>query len=75
MSFLNNHRGPFRFCVSRPGKKGSETEWLKGESARDDVEAEARALLTDHRDTITHVSVWSVAENQFVGAFPTKAWA
>lgn len=68
--FLDNHRGPFRLCVTRPcaTKPGFfRSEWLKGSVDRADVEDEARALLQDPRDSIQHVAVWSVTEGQFVG--------
>lgn len=72
MSFLDNHRGPFRFCITRPHKTKPgfhTTEWLKGDVDRDDVSSEATALLTDPRDTITSVGVWSEREQQFAGSF------
>ena len=74
MSFLNNHRGPYRLVLSRPDKRKGfhTTEWLKGETDRDDVFSEAEALLTDPRDTITHVNIWSVTEESFVGSYPDK---
>ena len=40
------------------------TETLKGTVERDDVVDEATALLTDPRDTIDYVYVWSVPEQQ-----------
>jgi hypothetical protein len=39
-----------------------------------DVVAEASALLTDPRDTITSVLVWSDSEQQHVVTL-TRAWA
>lgn len=74
MSFLDNHRGPFRLVVTRPAKKPGfhSTEWLKGEVDRDDVLSEAQALLTDPRDTITHVGIWSVTESSFAGSYPDR---
>jgi len=67
--WLDNHRGPFKFLLARPGAKPGfyRSQWLKGHVLRDDVEAEADALLTDPRDTILDVCVWSVTEQQFVG--------
>jgi hypothetical protein len=75
LSWLYNHRGPYRFCLTRD--KGSKaaprsrftTEWLKGELEREDVPTDAQALLDDPRDTIVGVNVWSVSENQFIGSF------
>lgn len=76
-TFLDHHRGPYIFCVIRPGvvtrsgrAKPSTSEWLRGsEVDRDDVESEARALLADPRDTISSVWVWSVREDAFVGGY------
>lgn len=75
-AWIANHRGPFRFCVTRPHprKEGVfASEWLVGEIDKDDVEAEAGALLTDPRDTITSIAVWSVREESFVGTFKLEA--
>ena len=65
---LGRHRGPYRFCVTRPGKKIGfhRTEWLTGMTESDDVGSEAWALLSDPRDTISSVGVWSEREQQFV---------
>lgn len=73
--WLSNHRGPYRFCVTRD--KGARiaprhrysSEWLKGGTEREDVPGEASALLTDPRDSITSVSVWSESESQFIGGY------
>lgn len=72
MTFLNNHRGPYRFCVCRPmvAKAGFfRSQWLTGVVDRDDVEGEARALLDDPRDTISRVDVWSIREECFIGGY------
>jgi hypothetical protein len=71
MTFLDNHRGPYLLCVTRPGTKPGRvsSEWLKGGLDTADVEAEAQALLADPRDDITQVSVWSVREEQFIGGY------
>ena len=72
MTFLNNHRGPYTFCVCRPVKTKPgffRSQWLSGDVDRDDVETEARALLDDPRDTINLVSVWSVREGCFIGGY------
>jgi hypothetical protein len=69
---LRDHRGPFRFCVGRPHVKKHgffTSEWLTGGTERDDVIEEARALLTDPRDTIATISVWSENESAFVYTF------
>lgn len=73
---LNNHRGPYVFMVTRPfaTKPGfHRSEWLKGEVDREDVGAEALALLADKRDTITLVCVWSQREQAFVTSIRGKA--
>lgn len=66
---IEQHRGPFRMCVSRPASKAGfyKTQWLPGEVTRDDALDEADALLLDPKDTITSISFWSVKEEQFVG--------
>jgi hypothetical protein len=68
--FWARHRGPFTLCISRPSaKKGKTgfytTEWLQGSSEGPDAQDEAYALLTDPRDTITVVSVWSEREQSY----------
>ncbi len=66
---LARHRGPYIFCVVRPSpkKKGFyKSEWLKGSTEREDVGPEAMALLTDPRDTVIQVAVWSEREASFV---------
>jgi hypothetical protein len=71
MSIGGSARGPFLLCITRPGaKKGFWTsEWLKGEVSKDDVEEEAQALLTDPRDSVVVVNVWSLKDGQFVGGW------
>ena len=67
---LKDHRGPFHFLVMRPNlrKPGFGTsEHLKGVIDADDVVSEAFALLTDPRDTIEHVAVWSIREGAYIG--------
>ena len=70
---LSRHRGPFLFCLTRPVEKTKnwatgrfKSEWLKSEVLAEDVGAEALSLLSDPRDTICHVAVWSQRENCFV---------
>ena len=64
---LSRHRGPFLFCLTRPGVKSRfKSEWLKSEVASEDVWEEAKALLSDPRDTISAIHVWSQRENMFV---------
>lgn len=74
--WLARHRGPFLFCVSRPDSRGKRmgknfhtSEWLPGLVEKADAVAEAVALLTDSRDTVRSVALWSVKEEQFVGGF------
>ena len=67
------HRGPYVFYVVRPraNKPGYSTgEWLRG-NVEEPIE-EALALLTDPRDTITSVSVYSMVEDQFVTALTPR---
>lgn len=74
-TWLTNHRGPYRFCITRD--KGARiaprhrytSEWLSGGVEREDVPSEAQALLDDTRDTISSVSVWSESEGQFIGSY------
>lgn len=65
-----NHRGPYRFLVTRPsrGKNPNRGEWLAGDVESVDVAEECEALLTDPRDSITSISIWSDKEEQFVGS-------
>lgn len=69
--WTTRHRGPFRFLVARPstGKTPIRTAWLPGEVHRADVDDEAMALLTDPRDGIISISVWSVTEQQYVWTY------
>ncbi len=72
MTFLDNHKGPFIFLVTRPhrSKAGFFTsEWLSGLTQKDDVTSEALAILADKRDTVSSVSVWSEYEECFVGSY------
>lgn len=57
--------------VVRPskGRAGAKTEWLKGTVSSADIAEEAEALLSDPRDKILRVHVWSEKENQFVHTF------
>ena len=76
---LSRHRGPYLLMLTRPttSKYKGETprfcsEWLKSEVASEDVGDEARALLTDPRDCIKSVSVWSQKENMFVAGIRSE---
>ena len=76
MPWRTRHRGPYRFHVARshPKKAGlRQSEWLTGVVDADDVPADARALLSDPRDTILVVHVWSQREGQYVMTFRKEA--
>lgn len=67
--FWRRHRGPFVLVVSRPmvtKPRFWRSERLSGSSDGQTAQEEAHALLTDPRDTIDGVSVWSLREEQFV---------
>ena len=67
---LADHRGPYRLVVTRPiaNRPGfGIVEHLKGDVDTDDVVSEAFALLTDPRDTIEYVAVWSMVEGCYIG--------
>lgn len=67
-----NHRGPYRLHVARPIKSKPgfyRSEWLKGSVDADDVPDEALSLLTDPRDSIVSVTIWSEREQCFVMSF------
>jgi hypothetical protein len=74
--FTTRHRGPYRLLLGRPhpelakAQAGfSTSEWAIGVVDGPDVEDEARALMSDPRDTIDMVHVWSEQEECFVGGF------
>lgn len=72
---LARHRGPYRLCVARPyaTKPGFyRSEWLPGDVDTGDVEEEAKSLLSDPRDTITHVAFWSQREQAFCGGMARR---
>lgn len=71
-TWQERHRGPYSLSVTREyaSKKGFyRTEWLSGTVEADEVEDEAMALLTDPRDRISAVSVWSEREQQYVMSY------
>jgi hypothetical protein len=72
LEVLTRHRGPFVFMVQRKGKKGPETEWLKGEVPKEDVEEEALTILEDPRDSVENIALWSIKEEQFVTTLRLK---
>lgn len=66
---LDRHRGPFALIgwratpkAKHPFKRIDLAEAL----AREDVDEHAQMFLEDPRDTIDHISVWSVTEQQHV---------
>jgi hypothetical protein len=67
--FYLRHRGPFRLVAVRQTPKGPAVQWLKGNVEGEEAEAEAKALMTDPRDTIDAVEVWSERQSQFVHTF------
>lgn len=74
-TFTSRHRGPYQFQVLRPKptrKYPYTCLTLPGVSNADEVDAEARALLADPRDTIIAVYVWSVREQQHVFTYTKK---
>lgn len=75
-TFVDNHRGPFRFLATRMvTKKGQligTSVLLKGTIDGADVWDEARALLEDPRDTITSLAVWCEKEEQFIGTITKR---
>ena len=75
-TWTHNHRGPYRLQVCRltPTRKIKyHTETLAGTLPAIEVEDEARMLLTDPRDAIVSVYVWSVPEEQHAITFTREA--
>lgn len=77
---FDHHRGPFRLQVLRTRKvsEGSKrypatTQTLPGLTDGADVADEAKALLTDPRDTIDAVYVFSETEAQHVMTYRRQA--
>lgn len=69
---FEHHRGPYRLQVIRetPTRKMPwHIESLPGTVEPEDIPGEAEALLTDPRDTITAVLVYSDSENQHVTTY------
>ena len=68
--------GRYRLVVDRPfaTKPGFfRTEWL-GAVDKDDIVAEAWALLRDPRDTIAAVKVWDERHGEFLPLTFAKMW-
>ncbi len=69
---FEHHRGPYILGVLRdaPRRKAKVTyDLLPGKVEVDDIRDEAQALLSDKRDTILSVYVFSVREEQYVTAY------
>lgn len=69
---LDRHRGPFVLRVLRhtPRRKYPfQSQLLPGTVARWDVKEEAHALLTDPRDTIESVTVYSEPEQKHITTY------
>ena len=69
-----------RIYVERPNKNPKKVnffkgEWLKSETTRDDMAAEAMALLSDSRDTICRVKIWDDRHGQFEPATFAAGWS
>ena len=68
--FHMRHKGPFQLQIQRTMKPygryhlGWSAECLAGSVDGLDVESECMALLTDPRDSIAAVAVWSIPESQ-----------
>lgn len=70
---LGRHHGPYLFMVYRTDyTKLGTTEVLPGYVDTGDVGEEAFALITDPRDDIEYVCVWSVPEEMFVTVIRTE---
>ena len=70
----------FRLIVFRPIKTGPKagqlrSEWLKGDTSRDEVAAEAWALLEDPKDTISCVKVFHMGWGQFMPMTFEQGWS
>ena len=64
---FRRHRGPYSLIVWRTFKQGDKVTITKKELERSaDPEADAKMFLTDPRDCVTSVDVWSEKEEQFV---------
>jgi hypothetical protein len=74
VTFLDRHHGPYSLSVTRQDTRQAigkqyTCQHLPGASEKDDVEAEAWALIDDPKDTIVHVHVWSEPEQCYVGGY------
>lgn len=69
-----------RLVVFRPIKSGPKegqlkSEWLKGDTTRDDAREEAWALLEDPKDSIVCVKLYHEAWGQFLPFTFEKGWS
>lgn len=77
--FYTRHRGPYVLQIVRTrvgthkGRYACEVCLLPGRVDGMDVAAEASALMTDPRDTIEAVYVWSEPEQQHVMTYRREA--
>ena len=72
---FDHHRGPYVFAVIRetPKRKMKYTfDTLPGKVEVEDIEDEAKALLSDKRDTITSIYVFSAYEDQHVTTYTRR---
>ena len=74
---FEHHRGPYVLGVMRETPKRRmkyHYDALPGKVEVEDIEAEAKALLSDKRDTITSVYVFSVHEDQHVTTYTRRTF-
>lgn len=69
-----------RLVVFRPIESGKQkgqqaSEWLKGDTAKEDIESEAWALVEDPKDTIDTVKVFHLGWGQFLPLTFAKGWS
>lgn len=77
--FYTRHKGPYQLQVCRlaPTKKHPDAvavETLHGTFDGEDCAPMAQCLLTDPRDSVTGVYVWSVPEAQHVMTYNRRAF-
>lgn len=65
----------FRPIQSGPKQGQDKSEWLKGESSRDDIIEEAWALVNDPNDTIGSVKIYHAGWGQYLPLTFAKGWA
>jgi hypothetical protein len=80
-ALLSRHRGPFILVAFRPKKvtrfgrpeMTEEKEVIATGVSKEDVLELADSFLSDPRDSIVAIHVWSERENQFLGGV-RKEW-